>query len=430
MKLLLITYSYTPDLTPRAFRWAAVVGELVAQGHEVHVLCASPVRGSVDSPGPVIHRVKDWLFNGSKWATDKVTANRSSAHISVGALMRKMVRKGVRAIWRSLYWPDYACGWVIPALRKARALNAELGFDWIISSSHPFSGHLIGLLLKRSAANARWMVDISDPFALMKEPSPYNRTIYGWLSNWVEGLVVAGADALSVTTEPTRKLYTDHFRLDAHSVTVIPPLLSLPASPVPTPRSDRMLRIVFVGTLYRRLRSPNFLLACVAHLKQAYPDMPLEVHFYGSLNDCGDQLVAYTDVAAPFVFAHGMVDRAVVQQAMADADVLVNIGNNSETQLASKVVEYMAMGRPILNIISIEKDTSVVALAEYPSVLTLRSSEEKPSAELIERLHRFLNNPPSVDAQSSGRIRDRYSAKNITRQYERLLGIDFSRDGE
>lgn len=429
MKLLLITYSYTPDLTPRAFRWSAVVGELVALGHEVHVLCASPVPGGAEAPGPVIHRVKDWLLNGSKRVTAGASANMVPTRGAVGTMVRKLVRQCVRMVWRGLYWPDHACGWVIPALRKARALDAETGFDWIISSSHPFSGHLVGLLLKKKATSARWLVDISDPFALMKEPSPCNRLLYGWLSKWVEGRVVAGADAISVTTESTRKLYIDHFSLDARSVTVIPPLLSLPAAPARTPRSDHMLRMVFVGTLYRRLRSPTFLLACAAALKQAYPDMPLEVHFYGALNDCGDQLTPYTDVDDPFIFAHGMVDRIAVQQAMVDADVLVNIGNDSETQLASKVVEYMAVGRPILNIISVEKDISVAALADYPSVLTIRRPWGNLSTELVERVHRFLTDLPAVDAQIPSLVRERYSPANITRQYESLLGIGSSGDG-
>lgn len=429
MKLLLITYSYTPDLTPRAFRWSAVVGELVARGHEVHVLCASPVPGREEAPGPVIHRVKDWLLNGSKRVTAGASATNVPVRGAVVTMARKLVRQCVRMVWRGLYWPDHACGWVIPALRKARTLDAEIGFDWIISSSHPFSGHLVGLLLKKKAPNARWLVDISDPFALMKEPSPYNRILYGWLSNWMEGRVVVCADAISVTTESTRKLYIDHFRLDARFVTVIPPLLSLPDAPAPTQRSDRTLRIVFVGTLYRRLRSPTFLLACAATLKQAYPDIPLEVHFYGALNDCGDQLAPYTNLADPFVFAHGMVDRVAVLQAMVDADVLVNIGNDSEAQLASKVVEYMAVGRPILNIISIDKDTSVAALVDYSSVLTIRRTEGNPSVDLIERLHRFLTDLPVVDAQIPRIVRERYSPASITRQYEQLLGIGSSRDG-
>ena len=40
MKLLIVTYSYSPDLTPRAFRWSAVAAQLARRGHQVHVLCS------------------------------------------------------------------------------------------------------------------------------------------------------------------------------------------------------------------------------------------------------------------------------------------------------------------------------------------------------------------------------------------------------
>jgi hypothetical protein len=308
----------------------------------------------------------------------------------------------------------------VKALRK---MCAKEQFDWIISSSHPFSGHLVALLGRDAEAKTRWLVDISDPYCLMHQPSPYNRLLYGWLSKWVEARVIATADALSMTTQSTAEIYEAAFPGCQSKAHVIGPLMSLPITPPRARQPDGVLRLVYVGTLYSQLRSPTFLLACTMAMKQVYPDMPLEVHFYGALNDCGDQLAAYTDIAVPFVFAHGMVDRVTVQQAMVDADVLVNIGNASEAQLASKVMEYMVVGRPILNIISIEKDTSLAALAEYPSVLTIRRSDGSPSLDLIELLHRFLTDLPAVEAQMPRLVRERYSPANVTLQYEKLLGI-------
>ncbi len=421
MKLLLITYSYTPDLTPRAFRWSAIVKELVARGHEVHVLCASPLSECAEVPGPVVHRVKDWLLNGFKRVTPGIVPNKTYASATFGIKFRNLLRKFVRLVWRALYWPDYACGWVIPALCKASDLHSRECFDWIISTSHPFSGHLVGLLLKKKFPSARWLVDISDPYALMNEPSPFNRNIYESLSKWVEGCVVKYSNVISVTTESTKKLYCDNFRMDSSKVIVIPTLLSLPTAPSPIFNSDDTLKMVFVGTLYRQLRSPIFLLLCAASLKQAYPNMRIELHFYGALNDCAELVADYTDVASPFVFYHGMVDRMKVMQAMVDAHVLVNIGNDSESQLASKVVEYMAVGKPIINIISKEKDTSAVVLSDYPAVLTLMRSDEKPDAAIIERLYNFLTDLPMVDQEISIFIKNSYSPTKITEQYEQLL---------
>jgi hypothetical protein len=50
---------------------------------------------------------------------------------------------------------------------------------------------------------------------------------------------------------------------------------------------------------------------------------------------------------------------------MKDVDVLVNIGNDSAAQLASKVIEYLALGKPVLNLVSIDRDASVAELADY-----------------------------------------------------------------
>jgi glycosyltransferase involved in cell wall biosynthesis len=427
MRLLIITYSFFPDLTPRAFRWKAVAEQLQIHGHEVHVLCAVP-GPDIALDGVTVHRVADRLMRGFTRATPSDAGLPRVGSSGLIGYLKKTLRQIARTLWRFFYWPDFACGWVVPAVKALRELRAKEQFDWIISSSHPFSGHLIALLGRGAEVKTRWLVDISDPYCLMPQPSPYNRLLYGWLSRWVEGKVIATADVLSMTTDSTAQMYESAFPGCQNKTRVIGPLMSLPVTPPRARQPDGLLRLVYIGTLYRQLRSPTFLLACAAALKHAYPDMPLEVHFYGSLNDCGDQLASYTDVAAPFVFAHGLVDRDVVQQAMVDADVLVNIGNNSEAQLASKVVEYMTVGRPILNIISIEKDTSVTALEDYPAVLNITRHEGSPSAELVERLHCFLTDRPAVDAQIPRLVRDRYSPANITRQYESILGIDSSRD--
>lgn len=424
MRLLIITYSYTPDLTPRAFRWSAVAGQLVARGHEVHVLCAAAPDSTEILDGVTVHRVADLLLNGSR----RVSAGAASSTIPTGGAkgrLRGLLLGVVRSLWRALYWPDFACGWVFPAAWVARKLQMVHRFDWVISSSHPFTGHLVALLAKRRVSSARWFVDISDPFCLMTDPSPYNRLLYGWLSTHVEGRVLAGADAISVTTESTADLYEAHFPGSRKKTRVIGPLLSLPQFPTPSRQPDRVVRLVFIGTLYRNLRSPRFLLAIFAALKSTHPERLMELHFYGSVNDCASDFADLPKSVRNSVVVHGLVSRPAVLQAMVDADVLVNIGNHSEAQLASKVVEYMAVGRPILNIISIPKDASVDALAEYPSVLNLyrdpSEAEQGARQLLVTELGQFLFHTPSVPVAVAQAARDRHSSAKVAGQYAEML---------
>lgn len=422
MKILVITYSYTPDLTPRAFRWSAVAAQLVKMGHEVHVLCAAAGDQAAIADGVTVHRVRDWLLNASARVTaGSAVAGSVGASTSRGGL-RSALRRAIRAVWRALYWPDYACGWIIPATRAARALCAENSYDWVVSVSHPFTGHLVGLLTKARAPDSRWFVDIGDPFHLMKEPSPNNRYLYAWISRAIEYRVVVGADAISVTTESTRRLYEASFPLPAGKVQVVPPLLSLPESPTSSPHADgEPIRLVFVGTLYRNLRSPKFLLACFAALIAALPERRMELHFYGAINDCAENLASFPEPLKTALFVHGMVGRAEVHQAMVDADVLINIGNDSESQLASKVIEYMAVGKPILNLVGIADDVSVATLADYPAALTIMRSYDTPSVSVVDALRSFVLHPPGVPADCVEAVWQRFSAAHVAGLYAAIL---------
>lgn len=424
MKILLITHSYTPDLTPRAFRWAAVAQQLADKSCEVHVLCAAPAGTApeADFAGITVHRVRDALINAStRVSPGAAPSSMPPAQGAARTALRSALRKTARWIWRGTYWPDYACGWILPASQKARALCRAHRYDWIISVSHPFSGHVVGWLTQRHAPGARWFVDIGDPFCLMKEPPPNNTRLYARLNRWVESRVLTLSDAISVTTESTRQLYESRFPQTHGKVHLMPPLLSLPPAPAAFEREKRhVVRLVFVGTLYRRLRSPMFLLRTFSALLATMPESDLELHFYGAVNDCGEELAAVPEPARSRVFVHGVVNRAAVHTAMMDADILVNIGNDSASQLASKVIEYMAVGRPILNIISSQADTSLSALSDYPATLTLVRSDAPTSTDLAS-LRTFIEALPQVNPDTVARVRDRYSAAHIAGLYSAAL---------
>jgi glycosyltransferase involved in cell wall biosynthesis len=420
LKLLIITHSYSPDLNPRAFRWTAIAMQLARMGHDVHVLCATPGAAMANEGGVIVHRVNDWLLNSLARASQlraAVTPERAARGL------RTWLRTKIRWARRALYWPDYACGWIIPATLAARELRKADHYDWIISVSHPFSGHMVGLLSRAKRPGSRWLVDIGDPFSLMKEPSPNNRYLYTWLNRVIEKRVVARANAISVTTESTRKLYAENFRSVIGRVTVVPPLLSLtaPCGDAERPPGDCAIKLIFVGTLYRKLRSPVFLLKCFSALRAHLPERQLELHFYGSVNDCADELASCPADCRQGVIVHGLVSRAEVLRAMLAADILVNIGNDSETQLASKVIEYMAVGKPILNVTSTPHDASVGALADYPAVLTVKRSEAELTASTLELLSAFVLCPPKVEQAVIEAVRQRYSAEQITGQYASML---------
>ncbi len=66
---------------------------------------------------------------------------------------------------------------------------------------------------------------------------------------------------------------------------------------------------------------------------------------------------------------------------MQDADVLVSIGNSDESQLPSKVYDYVCTGLPVLNLCQLEDCPARRALGAYPLALSLRVAGEGPVPE-------------------------------------------------
>lgn len=379
MKLLVVSFYYTPAISPRAFRWSAVAEEWVRRGHQVRVIAGwsqGEPREEVLN-GVRVSRVGGRMVEAvrSRFGTPSTVRARTGAASANGTAPRS--GGGLRGVakwvhdrtWKKVYWPDFACLWYPAARAEAERIAAEEGIDGLVTVSLPFSGHLAGVPLKRRNPAMPWLVDIGDPFSFFHRVPLNNHALYRGRNERAEGQVLRLADAVAVTTEPTLERYVELFPHVRGKIRVVPPLLALPRVE-PAPRDPAPLRLVFVGTLYRSFRTPDFLLQLTRALDGA-AGRPVELHFYGDLHDCGPCFDAYPELLGKRVLLHGPVPRGDAYAAMLSADVLVNIGNDTEYQLPSKVVDYASTGRPVVNVVRTPTDSSARFFERYPAVLTL-----------------------------------------------------------
>jgi glycosyltransferase involved in cell wall biosynthesis len=432
MKLLVVSYAYAPALNPRAFRWTAVAEALAARGHQVDVLA----QGLPDAPdhemrnGVSVHRVGGSVGEGLRRRLAHAPAAHAPASAEADAApasrggARALARRVYDRTWKRLYWPDYACLWYPAAVRHARTLLHAGEYDRLVSISHPFTGHWVGAALKDERPDLPWLVDVGDPFAFIQGTPVNNARLYRSRNYRAERRVLRGASVVSVTTEPTRARYAQAFPESAAKLVVVPPLLS-PASAGAAngrflPDAPGRVRMVFVGTLYRDLRSPEPLLRLFQSLLQTEAGAGLELHFVGMLNGCEEVLAPYAGMMGERIFCHGAVPRDRALRAMHDADVLVNLGNASGYQLPSKVVEYAATGRPVLNLAGAPGDVSVDFFSTYPAALQLPHDDDG-GPRTVARVAEFLADARPVDAAALARSLAPYGVNAVTDTYERLL---------
>jgi glycosyltransferase involved in cell wall biosynthesis len=432
MRVLIISAIYAPDTSPRAYRWSAIAEHWAARGHTVDVVAAWKPGDARDEirNGVTVHRVGGMI--------ERLRARLGgSSHRAVGAapapakrqsLLRGIANSVYALTLKQLFWPDYAFHWYPAAKEAALRLCRENRYDAMISVSHPFTAHLVGRAVKQSNPQLHWIVDIGDPFSLLDEIALNNRMLYGALNRRAEQSILTRSDAIAVTVERCRRDYLAAFEILPEKITVIPPLLSLPSRAAaqpkdPFPPGGRHL--VFIGTLYRALRDPSPLLALFAALRARRPD--LHLHFFGAVNDCAPCFAGVSSEIGRSIHLHGMVERDAVTAAMQAADILVNIGNSTPHQLPSKLVEYAAAAKPILNLAASDADSASDFLAEYPAALTLRLRGTEPDTASVEAALAFVAAPPAIDAAAADRFLAPYRIDRIAVAYETLIDAAASR---
>lgn len=403
-RILVISFSYRPLNNPRAFRWTHLSKKIVAAGHSVDVV-TSWVPGCSDTErlgNLSIHRA-GWKFlervrgrrRLAREQAGKVTILETS---SLLAKAKRALLRGVNWLWRNLYWPDPSCLWFFPARQMALALIAQKPYDVVISVAPTFTAVAVGHSVRKRLAGAVWLLDLGDPFSFLEGAPPNNPTLYAGLNRWYERKVFAQADVISVTNPQTQQRYAEVFPESAAKLLVIPPLLSLPQS---GPKPAVPGRLVYVGTMYRNIREPGFLLELFKRALEAGLSDETELHCYGDVSSCMDIIARYESLLGKRVFFHGVVSRDVAAQALDEAQFLVNIGNETTYQLPSKVVEYAATGKPIINFAKSRMDSSVGFFAAYPCALNLINSMPLPDETTVADFVKFMKEPPQTMERSA-----------------------------
>ena len=430
MKVLIICYCYPPDPGPRAYRWSAIAQCWAEMGHEVHVISGWKL-GAFEEEllgGVHVHRVggafsenlRLWIERRRGGGVAKKDAPQREESLggerfSGWARIAKIVHD---ATWKKVYWPDSTCLWFFAARKTAFRLLGEIGFDAVISTSTPYTGHLVGRAVKAKRNDIHWMVDIGDPFSSCK-PAVNNSRLHGERNRRSEQKVLDLCDSATVTVASCRRAYEEAFSGIEGKIEVVPPLLSGEYAAAPRFSSEKK-KLVFTGSLYRDIRNPDFLMRLLSVVFERLPQV--EAHFFGRVNDCAECFAEYETLLGRNLFLHGQVARDVALKATFEADILINIGNDTNYQLPSKLVDYAASGLPIVNIVSVADDSSLDFLNNYPAAMTFHDTPQGPTADDVERLATFITASPPVTPQVIDTFMTPYRLTTIEQQYRVLLG--------
>lgn len=326
-------------------------------------------------------------------------------------------------IYDVFYFPDQAGPWIIPAVIRGRRVVRQREIDVIFATGSPWSGLIIGYLISRLTGKPL-IADFRDPWM----NNPFHQSKGRLLDNWASRLekkVVNHARWVSLNTDALHEEFLQRYpQLDPKRFVVMPngfdrndfsELASTHYAAAEGNSRAEWVTLMHAGFLYGP-RDPKALLLAIREANQSEPSAGRKIRFV----QIGKMSLSYS---VEQEFADLLADGSLVLLSqmpyqdclgrMASADVLVNVQPGTKTQVPSKLYDYLALNRPILNITPADG-----ALGRMVSRYGFGEQFEfSASDKLADHLRELRAQPPND--RTDYPLRDEFDVRSIT---ERMVG--------
>ncbi|ELR63773.1 TPR/glycosyl transferase domain protein [Photobacterium marinum] len=378
MKILLLSFNYGESSSPRAIRWNSLGQKITEFGHNLTVIHAGK---------------NENIASQDTYCTHTLPLNPSSDSGKVEKCngILGWIKSRLRNLCITLRWPDYGIVWVVKSLPILKSLMGKNDYDLIISVSHPFSSHLLGLYAKKKAnEKCHWHVDIGDPFFLLKDIK-VNSFFYSKLNFIAEHLVLKLADKIFVTNNMMKGEYLSEFKLSDEKVNVLFPIRNNPPFKYAFNPSGE---VVYAGRFYSKVREPSYVIQLLSIVNSYNDDYKCSI--YGV--DCNTLISVFqldTNLLAN-ISINGMIPKNQLDIKISAASIIVNLGNTTDNQLPSKISDLIFSGKPVINIYQSENDACLELLKNHPACLSLNSLEVN-TKETKQKVFNFIKMVESTD---------------------------------
>lgn len=311
-------------------------------------------------------------------------------------------------IYNLCYFPDQFGPWILPAYRKGKSVVKEHNIDVIFATGSPWSGLLVGYLIGR-ATGKPVIIDFRDPWM----NNPFHQSKGQLLDNWnarLERRIVENASAVSLNTEPLMEDFLERYpELPKDRFFVMPNGFDLhdfgDLQQNDNSGNPNQVTLCHAGFLYG-VRDPAVLLDAIkiANTQLANENLSLRMHQIGNIQLGYDIFERYAEMIA---------DGSLVIEAakpykeclisLMESDWVVNVQPATKSQVPSKLYDYLAIQRPILNITP--PDGALGKLVSKHEIGELFDFNDKASlaARLVEIAHEHR----------AGKVFSGYPARNL-----------------
>ena len=366
-KYLIVTHQFLPHVSPRTTRWKLLVDELVSLGHEVTVLTGTK-QHSQDSNIEII-------FVGNSRASNVVVSLRNQSNSldsknRIKSIIFKLLKKVYRFVIRNFAWPDYTMFWLISVFKVRKKLNLE--YDVLVTVSLPFSSHIAGYLINKKIGKP-WIMDVGDPFTLKTTAPENNSFLYGRLNKHYETKFYQQASKVLFTHDDARKIHIKEFQINPSITAVGQPISKFREHLYEQTKNynytNNDIKFGYFGIFTHGVRTPvNFI-----NFLDKFQNY--EMHWY--INSDSESILQKNTLDSSKHNFNSHVARDEALQLMTKSfHCLVSIGNLNPNQIPSKVIEYIATGKPVIHFAEINNDPVIHISDEFDNLFIITKNTD------------------------------------------------------
>lgn len=364
--LVMMVGGYYPDPSPTG-KCAEEYIDLLRSQFDISVIC---IAGTDCQP---------FSFAGKQVypAADRYTLfQHRLARKNAPRLLQNAAKVAVH-LFQCFVHPNNLYGYVAAAGKQLEAIHAQRPVDAIFSAGAPMAAHVAARNFRRRHPDVRWVTYTVDSYAAQNKHSCRYAAALRF-----EAQVLRESDRVLLSEEiweSSTGLYRD-FSSKCQSLPYLLP-------PAPVADSEKQyfdaghINLVFAGRFYKAIRHPEYLLQLAMEM-----DERCVLHLYCQ-SDCDSLIDSYVSRSGGRIQRHAPVSATEIRQIYTQADVLVNVGNNTPEFKPSKTFEYIASGKPVVNIYYAGQFDAV--LAQSPLTLQLQRGTEV--AEAARTLQSFAH---------------------------------------
>jgi len=234
-------------------------------------------------------------------------------------------------------------------------------YDVIVSCSYPFTTHKIARLLCKKN-NCAWI-------AYQLDPHTYNYTFETKnikkrqkeeinILKYADIIFLGEENYIYNLKTPLKILKDKYFPLDY-------PLVK--DNVCVEKKEKSFIHLIYTGTFYDNIREPYEMFK---FLELSELDFKFDIYF-----NCD---IDMKNKIESFQYNNNKINlfykksKSECDNAIRNADIIINVGNTIPNQLPSKVYEAISTGKPIINFYTIEEDTSMQLLKKYPLCVNIK----------------------------------------------------------